>query len=95
MKIAYSRHAELRVSIREIGENEVAEVLSNPVNVYYDIVTDTLISVGKRTGRKDHWLIVVYKKKNDTYRIVTVIDTKNIDRIVEKKTISGRWIPVW
>ena len=73
-------------------EEEIGEVLSRPVNMFYDMATGALVSVGRRRERKGHWLIVIYQS-GDTYWIV--IDTKCIDRIVEERARSGRWIPVW
>jgi len=32
---------------------------------------------------------------NDIYRIVTIIDVKSLNRIVERGIRSGRWIKVW
>ena len=32
---------------------------------------------------------------NDIYRIVTIIDVKSLNRIVEGGIRSGRWIKVW
>ena len=40
--------------------------------MFYDMLTGTLVCTGRRRDRKGHWLIVVYRKKDDTYWIVTV-----------------------
>jgi len=95
LKIVYSRHALMRIKLRSIEKNEVERVLLAPQEVYFDVVTGNIIAIGERFSRHGHWLIVVYTKGNDIYRIVTIIDVKSLNRIVERRIRSGRWIKVW
>jgi len=52
-------------------------------------------TIGKRTVKKGHWLIIVYTRLNDVYRVITVIDTKSLNKIVRRRIVSGRWIELW
>ena len=50
MNVKYTRHATLRLKVRDIGRDEVERVLRSPSSVYYD-TTDTK-SVDKITRRR-------------------------------------------
>ena len=95
MKVEYTRHAMLRLEVRSTGRGEVEHVLRSPSSVYYDITANTMIAIGERTRRRGHWLIVVYTRRGDAYRVVTVIDTKSVDKITRRRVSSGRWVKVW
>ena len=95
LKIEYSRHALMRIKLRSIEKNEVERVLLAPQEVYFDVVTGNMIAIGERLPKHGHWLIVVYTRGNDIYRIVTIIDVKSLNRIVERGIRSGRWIKIW
>ena len=85
----------MRLRVRGIGGDEVEYVLRNPWRIYYDISTDSMVAIGPRLRRQRHWLLVVYIKKDDVYRIITVIDTKSLDKLVSRREESGRWVRVW
>ena len=95
VKIEYTAHAQLRLNVRGIDAEEVEKVLLNPQKLYYDVETGTLIAVGSRTKRRGHQLLIAYVKRGAAYRVVTVIDTKNADRIAERREARGRWIRLW
>ena len=95
LRIEHTNHAILRLRVRGIGCDEVEHVLRNPQRVYYDVVTHTMIAIGPRIRRSNHWLVVVYTRVGDVYRVVTVIDTKSLDKLVDRRERSGRWVRVW
>jgi len=95
LHVEYTYHARYRIRIRNISENEVLHVLKSPHALYYDISTNSMVAIGPRTRKRAHWLIIVFVKEDNVCRVITVIDTKSIDKIVEKRTKSGRWVPVW
>ena len=95
LRIEYTGHARLRLDVRGIGEDEVEEVLSGPQHLYYDVSTGASVAVGRRSARQGHWLVVVFTRRGDVYRVVTVIDTKNIEKLVNRRVSVGRWVPVW
>lgn len=47
-----------------INKDEVEQVLNNPETIYFDILTEHFVSIGPRTSKLEHWLIVVYEKRN-------------------------------
>jgi len=95
VEVEYTRHALLRLGIRGIGRDEVEEVLRRPQHLYYDASSGAMVAVGRRAGRPGHWLIVVYTRAGGACRVVTVIDTKSLDRIASRRVASGRWIQIW
>jgi hypothetical protein len=44
-----------------INKDEVEKVLNNPETVYFDILTEHFVSIGPRTSKLGHWLIIVYE----------------------------------
>ncbi|MCD6369837.1 MAG: hypothetical protein J7L38_08630 [Thermoproteales archaeon] len=57
--------------------------------------TSPMGTIGKRTVKKGHRLIIVYTRLNDVHRVITVIDTKSLNKIVRRRIVSGRWIELW
>ena len=95
MRVKYTRHASLRLQVRGIGNDEVEHVLQKPQGIYYDVVTRAMVAVGPRLRRPGHWLFVAYVREDDVYRVVTVIDTKNPNRLANRREERGRWVRVW
>jgi len=89
LKIEYSNHALTRLKIRNIEKSEVEQALSSPQKTYFDIATGYLVAIAERKFRKNHWLIVVYTKLDDIYRVITVIDTKSLNKIIQRRILSG------
>ena len=78
----YSSHAQARLKVRNIKGDEVERVLLSPQELYFDVVTGNLVAIGRRAFRSHHWLIVVYTRYNEVYRVITIIDAKSLDRII-------------
>lgn len=94
MNIVFSEHAMFRMSIRDIREYEVLNVIKNPQKVFYDLLTGYYIAIGSRDPaiRGGHSLVIAYTLSENIIRVVTVIDVKNIDNIVGRRLSSGRWV---
>lgn len=95
MKVEYTKHAGLRLRIREIDPEEVEHVLQKPQKIYYDVLTRNMVAIGPRPRRQGHWLLVVYTREGDAYRVVTVIDAKSPDSIAKRREEKGRWVRIW
>ena len=54
-----------------------------------------MVAIGPRLRRQGCWLLVVYTRGGGTYRVVTVIDTKNPDHVAKRREEKGRWVRVW
>jgi len=85
----------LRLRIRGIDRDEVKRILLTPREIYHDVLTGNFVAIGRRIRRESHWLIVVYTRYNDGYYVITVIDTKSLDRIIQRRISSGKWVRVW
>ena len=90
-KIIFSEHAIQKLRERGIPYDKVFKVLRGSSKTYFDILTGNYIRVGERVKRC-HWLIVVFKYIAGDIKIVTVIDVKDINRIVGKRISRGRWV---
>ena len=93
MRIEYTAHARLRLCLRGIEEAEAERVLQSPQQLYYDILAGTMIAVGERSRRPGHWLLMAFTRSGDSYRVVTVIDTRSIERLTARRVASGRRDP--
>ncbi len=54
-----------------------------------------MAAIGPRLRRRGRWLFMVCTREGDAYRVVTVMDTKNPDRIAERRGEKGRWVRIW
>ena len=94
MKILLTEHAKERLKEREIDFKEVGTVINCPKRAFYDLRSGHFVVVGKRKI-PGHWLIVAYDKREDEIEVITVIDTsKSLDRIIERRLSSRRWVEV-
>jgi hypothetical protein len=51
---------------------------------YFDILTGYSVCIGPRK-KAGHWLIVVYEKRDELKRVIIVLDTSNIEKIVRNR----------
>jgi uncharacterized DUF497 family protein len=91
MGYEFSNHAREKLKERSIGEEEVIAALQNPKHLFLDSETGNSIAISARE-KPNHYLIVVFRKVERKIKIVTVIDTSSVERIVEKREKKGRWI---
>ena len=94
MKILLTEHAKEGLKEREIDFKEVETVINCPERTFYDLRSGHFVVVSKRKI-PGHWLIVVYNKREDEIEVITIIDTsKSIEKIIERRLSSKRWIEV-
>ena len=87
MRIVFTRHAIRRMRERGIGEEAVYEALGEPDELFLDTETGRIVAVKYSTG-----LCVITEADRDTVRIVTVLRSTSLERLVEKRR-TGRWVP--
>ncbi len=85
----FTDHATERMSLYSISSEDIARVLQNPKRKFFDVATARYIAVGEKNG---HSLVVVYEKSGGEILIVTAYHTSKIDKIIETKLSSGRWV---
>ncbi|NJE77276.1 DUF4258 domain-containing protein [Thermococcus sp. ES12] len=94
MEIVLTEHAKERLKEREIDIKEVGAVIDSPKRKFYDLRSGHFIAVGRRR-LPEHWLIIAYDKREGTAEVITVIDTsKSLDKIIERRLSSRRWVGV-
>lgn len=81
-------HAKTRMEEYEIKESEIEETIKYPEKLFLDIKTGRLVAI-KKHGEKH--LVVVYES-NEEIVIITVFPTSKINKIVESRVKSGRWL---
>ncbi len=91
MNYEFSSHAREKLKERKIAEKEVLTTLQNPEHLFLDSETGNSIAISKRE-KPDHHLIVAFRKAEGKIKIITVIDTSSVEKIVEKREKRGRWI---
>ena len=77
-----------------ISGDEVENVLNNPETTYFDVLTEHFVSIGPRTSKPGHWLIVVYETRNRLRRVISILDTSTIEEIAHSREVKGRWLRV-
>lgn len=85
----FTDHALERMSLYSISPEDVERTVQSPKRKFFDIATGRYIAVGKKNG---HSLVVVYEKSGGETLIVTTYHTSKIDKIIETKLSSGRWV---
>ena len=88
-----TEHAKNRLKESVIDEKEIEEILNNPVMTYLDILTGYTVCIGPRT-KPGHWLIIIYEKHNQLKKVISVLDTSNIERMIRSREERGRWLRV-
>ena len=87
----FTEHARDRMSEFGISEQEVIESIEVPDAVFLDILTGRFIAVKKQTESRA--LVTVFEK-NDDITIVTVFPTSKINKVLESRIKSGRWLEI-
>jgi SAM-dependent methyltransferase len=83
-----------RLKERMINEDEVENVLNNPKTTYFDMLTEHFVSIGPRTSKPGHWLIVVYETRDRLRRVISILDTSTVEEIAHSREVKGRWLKV-
>ena len=90
VKVIYTDHLKLRLSVRKIPEDYPKIVYESPEQKFFDNVEETFIAIKKlEYNRKIRNMMIAYEEKEGKIEIVTIhpiTDEKIINRI-----ISRRW----
>ncbi|ADC64442.1 conserved hypothetical protein [Ferroglobus placidus DSM 10642] len=86
----FTNHIRERMLEYNISEQEVLEAIKEPDSLYLDVLTGRFVAV-KKTGSK---AIVAVFEKNDETTLITVFPTSKINKVVESRIRSGRWIEI-
>ncbi len=90
-----SKHARRKLEERMLSLDVVRNVVANPKFVFYDLLSRAFVAVsevGVESVRIS--LVVVYVRKDNVIRVVTVYPCRRIDREIDRKVGVGRWVRV-
>ncbi|NJE62086.1 DUF4258 domain-containing protein [Thermococcus sp. 21S7] len=92
MKIVLTEHAKERLRERDVSIEEVMGIIDSPRRKFYDLRSGHFVVIGRR-NIPEHWLIVVHDRRDNIVEVITVIDTsKSLDKIIERRLSSRRWV---
>jgi len=93
LKLSYSKHARAKLGKRQINEEALTSVLQNPRSAFID--TTSLAQVAIRQVDLHGVgvdLVVIFRKRDGAYHIVTAYPVKDVRSEVQRKVNSGRWV---
>jgi len=95
LKLTLSAHARAKVKERKLSVRILSKVIAMPQLRYYDIASRAQISIARisQLGEEVH-LVVVYRRNDDTFHVVTAYPVKEISRQVQRKLKATQWIPL-
>lgn len=76
MKIVLSVHARHRMEERAITEEEIRLTLESPDQER----TEDSTHIAMKIRSNGHLVIVIYRESQDTYNVITVIDTSKVHK---------------
>ncbi len=83
-------HAREKMKEYGIEEKEIEDTIKAPEKAFLDIKTGREIAV---KSWKDKHLVVVFER-NDIVNVVTVFPTSKINKVVERRLKSRRWLEI-
>jgi hypothetical protein len=88
MTIQFSRHALEKARRRGVNMSHIRQTLKTPDELYKDIEHETIIAVKKAN---DKFIILAYRKENQTVKVITIYYTTKLDKLIKSKTVRGAW----
>ncbi len=69
MELEFTKHAIEKVNARHIYESDVQLTLKDPESRFYDNERQTFVAL---KFVHDRYLVILYTRKNETFRVVTL-----------------------
>ncbi|MDJ0269487.1 MAG: DUF4258 domain-containing protein [Aigarchaeota archaeon] len=89
VRIELTRHAEEKIRVRRVDMNDVLQIISRPNMLFRDVESDTLVAIGIIGQRM---LVIVFTRRDDMVRIVTVYYSSSVDKLIRRKVDRGVWV---
>jgi len=86
--IAFSSHAEQKLSARAIRRRDVERILARPDEAFEDREHDAEVAVGKVDSK---FLVAVFLRVDNNIRVITVYHTRKLEKLVSSKLQRGAW----
>ena len=88
MSLHFSRHALEKARRRGIDISYISQTLETPDELYRDIEHETTIAIKRKD---DKFVVVAYRRENETVKVITVYYTTKLDKLLKSKTGRGAW----
>lgn len=88
MVIAFSSHAEQKLSTRAVRRRDVERVLARPDEAFEDTEHGAEVAVGKVDGK---FLVAVFLRVDNNIKVITVYHTRRLEKLVSSKLQRGAW----
>jgi len=88
--VKYTKHALVKMEERGLSPEVVEEVLFGESERFTNTLHRTMIAVKRGNGRP---VVVAYRLDGDAVVVVTVFSPENINKLVERRVLMGRWKP--
>ena len=89
VKIEYTEHLKLRLTIRKIPQEYPREIYQKPEQKFFDNLEKTFIAIKKlHYNKKLRNMMIVYEEKQELIEIITIhpiTDEKIINRIMSRR----------
>lgn len=86
MKIKFSAHAMERIKERGILQDDVEKFIKSPDKIEISAINSDRFLVKKiyynQKYDKDHLLMIICKRENNIFKIITIIDTSKISKYI-------------
>jgi len=90
VRVKYTKHALVKMEERGLSPEVVEEVLFGGSERFTNALHGTMIAVKRGNGRP---VVVAYRLNGDAVVVVTVFSPENINKLVERRVLMGRWKP--
>jgi Domain of unknown function (DUF4258) len=91
--IRLSKHAQEKLTVRQLDIRMIEEVLENPGHRFYDTLAGSEVAA-KVVKMKEEvlTLAVVYAIREDAHYVITVYPSKGFKAEADRKVKFGRWV---
>ncbi len=91
--ITFSKHAEEKLTTRQMSKRMIKDVLSNPEHRLYDTLRGSEISAKDvMVSGETFTLVVIYTRRGTEHRIITVYPSKRFREEADRNVKSNRWV---
>lgn len=89
-EVSYTSHLQLRMRIREIGDNLPRKIYEKSKEIYFDFHTEYYVAVSEAYYKgKTREMAVTYEETADEVKIITIHPLKLYEKL--SKIRRGRW----
>lgn len=91
LTVTYSAHAEQKLLLRGLSQEDVEKVIEHPSEIYDDRENSATIAIGPLEGRT---VVVVHRRMGADVKVITVYHTRKVEKLVSSKTGRGAWVRI-